>query len=33
MQLMVDQKEQENVEYFSCTGIMKTSDAKCTRSI
>jgi hypothetical protein len=30
---MVDQKQLENVEYFSCWGIVITNDARCTRDI
>jgi len=31
--LMIDQKQQENVEYFGCIGSMITKDARCTREI
>jgi hypothetical protein len=30
---MIDQKQLENVEYFSYFGSMITSDARCTREI
>jgi hypothetical protein len=30
---MTDQKQQVNVEYFSCLGSMMTNDARCTREI
>jgi hypothetical protein len=30
---MIDQKQPENVEYFSCLGRMITNDARCTREI
>jgi hypothetical protein len=33
MQIMIDQKQLENVEYFSCLGSMITNDARCTRKI
>jgi hypothetical protein len=32
-QIMVDHKQLENVEYFSCLGRMITNDARCTREI
>jgi hypothetical protein len=30
---MIDQKQLENVEYFSYLGSMITNDARCTREI
>jgi hypothetical protein len=30
---MVDQKQLENVEYFSCVSNMIANDARCTREI
>ena len=27
---MIDQKQLDNVEYFSCLGTMITNDARCT---
>jgi len=30
---MTDQKQPENVEYFSCLSHMITNDARCTREI
>jgi hypothetical protein len=33
MKIMIDQKQLENVEYFSYLGSMITSDARCTREI
>ena len=30
---MTDQKQPENMEYFSCFGRMITNDARCTREI
>jgi len=30
---MTDQKQLENVEYFSCLGSMITNDARCTWEI
>jgi hypothetical protein len=30
---MIDQKHQQNVEYFNCIGSMMTNDARCTREI
>jgi hypothetical protein len=32
-QVMIDQKQLENVEYFSYFGSMITNDARCTREI
>ena len=32
-QIMTDQKQPENVEYFNCSGSMITSEARCTREI
>jgi hypothetical protein len=31
IQIIVDQKQPENVEYFNCLGSMITNDAGCTR--
>ena len=31
IQLMIDQKQQENVEYFSYMDSVITNDARCTR--
>jgi hypothetical protein len=33
LQIMTDQKQLENVEYFNCSGITITKDARCTREI
>jgi hypothetical protein len=33
IQIMKDQKQLENVEYFSCLGSMITNDAQCTQEI
>jgi hypothetical protein len=33
MKIMIDQKQLENVEYFSYLGSMITNDARCTREI
>jgi hypothetical protein len=33
LQIMVDQKQLENAEYFSYLGSMITNDAKCTHEI
>jgi hypothetical protein len=33
VQIMTDQKQLENVEYFDCLGSMITNDAVCTREI
>jgi hypothetical protein len=33
IQIMKDQKQLENVEYFNYLGSMTTSDAKCTHDI
>jgi len=33
IQIMIDQKQLGNVEYFSCLGSMVTTDARCTREI
>jgi hypothetical protein len=33
IQFMIDQKQKENVEYFSYMGSMITSDKRCTREI
>jgi hypothetical protein len=33
IQIMVDQKQLENVDYFKCFGSMVTTDAKCTSEI
>jgi hypothetical protein len=33
LQIMIDQKQLENVEYFSCLGSMITNDARCTWEI
>jgi hypothetical protein len=33
VQIMTDQKQLENVEYFNYFGSMITSDARCTREI
>jgi len=30
---MTDQKQPQNVEYFSCLGSMINNDARCTREI
>jgi hypothetical protein len=32
-QIMILQKQPENVKYFSCLGSLKTNDARCTREI
>jgi len=31
--IMVDQKQRDNMEYFSCLGNLLTNDADCTREI
>ena len=33
LQMMMDQKQGDNVEYFNCLGSMITNDARCTREI
>jgi hypothetical protein len=33
IQIMIDQKQWKNVEYFNCLGSMITHDARCTREI
>jgi hypothetical protein len=33
LQIMIDQKQLENVEYFSYLGSMMTSDVRCTHEI
>jgi hypothetical protein len=33
LQIMIDQKLLENVEYFNCLGSMITNDSRCTREI
>jgi hypothetical protein len=33
IQIMIDQKQLEDVEYFNCLGSMITHDARCTREI
>jgi hypothetical protein len=33
IQIMIDQKQPENVEYFNCLDSMITNDTKCTREI
>jgi hypothetical protein len=33
LQIMTDQKQLENVEYFNYLGSIKTNDARCTREI
>ena len=33
LEIMTDQKQQENVEYFSCLGRLMTNDARCARGI
>jgi hypothetical protein len=33
LQIMTDQKQAENVEYFNCLGSMITNDARCTREV
>jgi hypothetical protein len=33
IQIMIDQKQQENVEYFNYLGSMLTNDARCTGGI
>jgi hypothetical protein len=33
IQIMIDQKQAENVEYFNCLGSMITNHARCTREI
>jgi len=33
IQIMVDQKQQENVDCFSCVGSLVTNDARCTWEI
>ena len=33
IQIMLDQKQPENVEYFSCLGSMSTYNARCPREI
>jgi hypothetical protein len=33
IKIMIDKKQQENVEYFNYLGSMITSDARCTREI
>jgi hypothetical protein len=32
-QIMILQKQPENVEYFSCLGSLKTNDLRCTHEI
>ena len=33
IQIVIDQKQPENVEYFNCLGSMITNDARCTWEI
>ena len=33
LQIMIGQKQLENVEYFKCLGSMVTNDVTCTRKI
>jgi hypothetical protein len=33
LQIVIDQKQLENVEYFNYLGSMITNDARCTREI
>jgi len=33
IQIVIDQKHPENVEYFNCLGGMITNDARCKREI
>jgi hypothetical protein len=33
VQIMIDQKQLQNVEHFSCFGSVITNDARCTREI
>jgi hypothetical protein len=33
VQIMIESKQLESVEYFSCLGSMITNDARCTREI
>jgi hypothetical protein len=33
VQIMIDQKQLENVEYLNCFGSVITNDARCTREI
>jgi hypothetical protein len=33
VQIMIDQKQLENVEYFNYLGIMITDDTRCTQEI
>ena len=33
VQIMIDQKQLENVEYFNCVSSVITNDARCTREI
>jgi hypothetical protein len=33
VQMMIDQKQMENVEYFNCSGSMITNNARCTLEI
>jgi hypothetical protein len=33
VQIMMDQKQLDNTEYFNCLGSMITNDARCTHEI
>ena len=33
IQIMIDKKQPENVEYLNCFGSMLTNDARCTREV